>query len=159
MKKLLLTILAVAAISFTANAQLYVGGNVGFGVTASDGGSATAWELSPEVGYNFNDSIAAGVALTFAGSPFSFSVDPYFRWYFAKAGNAKFLADAILSAGKVSDAFIWGLGVSPGIAFNINNRWSVVSHLAFIGYEGAKSGGAFTFSLLNNTRIGFFYNF
>lgn len=151
--------MAVAAISFTAKAQLYVGGNVGLAVTASSGGSATAWEISPEVGYNINDSLAAGLSVSFAGSPFSFSVDPYFRWYFAQAGNVKFLADGIFSAGQTEGLFIWGIGVSPGIAYSINDKWSIVSHLAFVGYEGARSDGAFSFNLLKNTRIGFFYNF
>ena len=156
--------MAVVAASFSAKAQLYVGGNAGLTVIAADGGTGSGWGLSPEVGYNFNNNMAVGVGVNFGGSfekeaPVTFSADPYFRYFFVSGKNVRLFGDAILSIGALDKQFIWGVNVSPGLAFSVGKRWSFVTHLASIGWDVAKTGGAFSFNLLLNPRVGFFYNF
>ena len=60
MKKLIIVI-AIAIISFSANAQIYVGGSINLSAS-----SKTSFIFTPEVGYNLNDSWAAGAALAFS---------------------------------------------------------------------------------------------
>ena len=54
MKKVLMT-LAVAFVAVAANAQVYVGGNVGIASSKSgNGDNVTTYKVLPEVGYNIN---------------------------------------------------------------------------------------------------------
>ena len=64
MKKLFVAAcMAVAALS--ANAQTYVGGEVGLWRDAEDGANQTSFTLAPEIGYNLNDTWALGIALKY----------------------------------------------------------------------------------------------
>ena len=67
MKKILLTAL-VAVASLAANAQVWVGGEVGFNATKTslDGdklGSAAYFNLLPEIGYSINDKFDVAVTI------------------------------------------------------------------------------------------------
>lgn len=120
MKKLFITIAFVAAAMF-AQAQFFVGGNIGLntqsskitveqnGVSASaDGPKWFGFEFNPSVGYMFNDNMGVGLDLVFVygketekgddytlttkGTTLGFA--PYFRYVFAEVDNFKFYADA-----------------------------------------------------------------
>ncbi len=69
MKKILLSAaMMVAAVSF-ANAQWFVGGNVGVNSTSGDlygDETTTNFSIMPKVGYIFNENWAAGVQLGYA---------------------------------------------------------------------------------------------
>lgn len=57
MKKILMS-LAVAFVALAANAQVYVGGNVG--IASSKEGNAdavTTYKVLPEIGYNINENL------------------------------------------------------------------------------------------------------
>lgn len=61
MKKFFMT-LAVVMIAVCANAQVYLGGNVGIASVDYGGDDdETIYSLLPEIGYKFNDNWAAGV--------------------------------------------------------------------------------------------------
>lgn len=69
MKKIILTLAAVAAISFSADAQYFVGGTVGLGFnggkttvdgTSSDNQSKFSLTVAPNIGYCFADNFLAG---------------------------------------------------------------------------------------------------
>ena len=65
MKKILMS-LAVAFVSLAANAQVYVGGNVG--IASSKEGNAdavTTYKVLPEIGYNINENWAIGTTVGF----------------------------------------------------------------------------------------------
>ena len=182
MKKFIVSVLAFAAMAFSANAQLYVGGLVGLDLNAPKASTSFSFFLSPEVGYNFSDKFAAGVALSInpqvtssegtSNSSFSWSIQPYARFKFLNIGKVRFFGDAGIALGTVgysykyentthtNDAlFQWRVGFYPGIAYDINKKWSVVTHLAGISYGGTKNNNAFDLNLLHNVSIGFYYSF
>ena len=49
----------------------------------------------------------------------------------------------------------WGIGVRPGIAVSLTDSWSLVAHVARLGYYG----GAFGFNLNTGSSIGVYYAF
>ena len=64
MKKLLMTLVASVAIAVSANAQVFVGGSVGFGsVKVAGNDSEVTYKIVPEVGYNFNKNWAIGLKI------------------------------------------------------------------------------------------------
>ena len=120
MKKLFITIAFVAAAMF-ANAQFFIGGNLGLGttkgkVTTESQGISTSvdspktmnFTIAPSLGFMFNDNMGVGLDFDFnygkftvkgnnntttvKGSAIGFK--PYFRWVFAEVDNFKFYADA-----------------------------------------------------------------
>lgn len=93
MKKAFLTI-ALAAFAFAANAQLFVGGNLGFNTSSgtskevytsgnttvtTDGklASSTDFYFMPKIGYQINDNMAAGIILGFSSNT---NVTPIYGW-------------------------------------------------------------------------------
>ena len=94
MKKILMS-LAVAFVSLAANAQVYVGGNVG--IASSKEGNAdavTTYKVLPEIGYNINENWAIGTTVGFGkGNPVSIegesrnyvTVEPYARYTFVRS--------------------------------------------------------------------------
>lgn len=154
MKKVLL-VLVLALMALTAKAQLYVGGSLGFSAAGPQ------FALSPELGYEFGNNMAVGSSLTFrfANSFFDFMIDPYFRYYFAEWGPARFFADAsfnfTVESGGGQSGTGWGVGINPGVAFKINDRFSMVTHIMQLGYYY----NAFRFNLNPGSSIGLFYSF
>ena len=157
MKKLIITLFAVLAMTFSAKAQMYVGGMVGLGISSSGGG--TVLTLSPEVGYDFNSKIGAGVLLELQGSPFTWSLNPYFRWKFAQLGKATFLSDFMASFGGFENVFTWGIHAMPGISFEITDKVSFVTRVASIGVSGGSENTSFNLNLFQGAQIGLFYKF
>lgn len=158
MKKLIITLFAILAMTFSAKAQLYVGGSVGLGVVSVSGTSNSSWSLAPEVGYNFSEKIAAGASLELQGSPVSWTVNPYFRWKFAKVGKATFLSDFMASIGGAGSSLIWGLSANPGVAFELTDKVSLVTRFAAIGITGSGGSTAFQLNLFQTAQIGIFFN-
>ncbi len=159
MKKLFLTLVAAMALAFSANAQFYVGGSFGLSVNSTKDHTSSSFYLNPEFGYDFNDKIAAGARVSLSGSPFAFSVDPYFRWKFTKVNSTKFFTDAMVSLGTADKNFMWGLSLQPGISFDITPRLSFVTRIAAIGVRGVENSTAFHLNLFNGASIGIFYHF
>lgn len=121
MKKMILAAL-VAVASLSANAQVWVGGEVGFsaGKTTNNGtklGAGADFNLIPEIGYTLNDKFDIAVAIgiahnngngkAYAGSKGydaygmvlddvnrnAFTLNPYVRYKFANAGDFTFFVD------------------------------------------------------------------
>lgn len=157
MKKVIL-VLVLAMMAFTAKAQLYVGGGLGFVGT----GAGAAFSIAPEVGYGFNDNMAAGasIGLGISSGLTQLSVDPYFRYYFAELGPVRFFGDAhfnfthIMQSGEPGVS-TWGIGVRPGLAVDLTDRWSIVAHVASLGYYQ----GTFQFTLNSGSILGVYYSF
>lgn len=182
MKKIIISILALATISISANANWYAGGGLAFGFSSNNGTSNTTFGIAPEAGYKFSDKCAAGLSLDFSVSSiafsgermgsFQFTVNPYFRYNFVQFGPVTLFGDAVVALGTTkefasskemsvssSPAFIWGVSVQPGLSVAINDAWSLVGHIGGIGYAGTKNTGAFQINLLNQFSIGIFRNF
>ena len=141
MKKVIL-VLALSLMAFTAKAQFYVGGSLHF---LGMGGNGAIFGIAPEAGYNIGNNMSVGASLGFAfggtgeGTGAGMTIDPYFRYYFVDWGPARFFADGHFNFSTSfgnNGSSAWGIGVRPGVAFQLNEHFSMVTHLARIGYYG-----------------------
>lgn len=118
----------VAMCSFTANAQIWVGGSVGFSKfdnesqnenLSSSNNTPTRLYFGPTVGYDFNDKWAVALSLDYSsgnntttfdgppsnncdeinGSSHGFLVTPFVRYTFARSGIVSFYVDGGVSIG------------------------------------------------------------
>ena len=179
MKKILMTMVAVFA-AMNMNAQVYVGGSVGFGsVKAGSLSSESTYKIVPEIGYNLNSEWAIGVALgyqkgncDFGNYDFTFnttevfSVNPYARYTFLNSDMVNVFIDGGLGFASVKDGgSLFQVGLRPGIALKANDKISFVAHIGFVGFETASpkhgdSSNAFGLELDNNNILfGVYYNF
>ena len=182
MKKIF-AIAFVAMMAMTANAQVYVGGNLGFASESYDGDSETVWSIMPEIGYNLNEDWAVGVVVgygegkdktkvdgrTFTDKVKTFTVSPYVRYTAVKLDKVNVFVDGgfgyqNIKWGEVKDN-IWQFGLKPGVAINLNDKLSFVSHFGFLGYKNEKLKGddestkSFGFNLGSEVSFGMYYNF
>ena len=180
MKKLFL-LMATAFVAMSVNAQVYLGGSVNItawstGENAGDR-SETVFKLLPEIGYNLNDKWAIGTVFGYENNKWSgveglsesaFTFSPYARYTFLKTGKVNFFLDGGIGFTTASDAD-WTevtIGVKPGLAVNLTDKLSFVSHLGFFGYDNFNPDGdknnmtSFGLDLSStNLTFGLFYNF
>lgn len=174
MKKLvMMAVMAIVAVS--ASAQVYLGGSLGYKNVdmESKEDALNTLTINPEIGYNLDDNWAIGIGLGFGyskqgdASTTTFTVNPYARYTFARIDKVKFFLDGSVEFGTVKPKDVdaqnaWGIGIKPGIAFDVNDKISLVAHVGFLGYEDThKIDGNKTFGLNldNNLSLGFYYNF
>lgn len=146
MKKIILAAI-VAASAMTANAQVWIGGSLGFNSTTKEVASidvtTTSFEIQPEIGYNLSDQWAVACALGFSTSKTenadaqnTFKINPYARYTFAKSGIASFFVDGGLSYTTYGeDHNRFGIGVQPGVAISLSDNFSFVTKLGSLGYS------------------------
>ena len=184
MKKIFAVAL-VAMMTMTVNAQVYVGGGVGFQTTSQDGNSETFFKLVPEIGYNLDENWAVGIAVGYGehkttlksgnlkttAKVKAFEIAPYARYTFAKFDKVNLFVDGTVdylhtdNAGDKNNTF--SIGLKPGVAVNLNDKLSFVAHAGFLGWttskpdvDGAKSTNTFGFDLDgSDLSFGFYYNF
>jgi len=184
MKKIFAVAL-VAMMTMTVNAQVYVGGGVGFQTTSQDGNSETFFKLVPEIGYNLDENWAVGIAVGYGehkttlksgnlkttAKVKAFEIAPYARYTFAKFDKVNLFVDGTVdylhtdNAGDKNNTF--SIGLKPGVTVNLNDKLSFVAHAGFLGYqnskddyEGAKAANTFGFDLDgSNLSFGVCYNF
>jgi len=185
MKKVLMTLVAAFA-AVSMNAQVYIGGSFAFEAWSSQKNagdkSETVFKLMPEIGYNLNDEWAIGTVIGYQSNKFSgvsfdnvnvpsesaFSISPYARYTFTKLGKVKLFVDGgvgFTSASK-ADWTELSVGFMPGLAVNLSDNLSFVSHIGFIGYDLLNPDGddnnvsKFGLSLDgSNVSFGLYYNF
>ena len=180
MKKILMTMVAAFA-AVSMNAQVYVGGSVGFGSAKMGGGdSESTYKIIPEIGYNLNDQWAVGIALGYQkgtcnfgnldfnpGKREAFSVNPYARYTFLKSDMVNLFVDGGVGFASIKDTgSAFQVGLHPGIALNASEKISLVAHLGFVGFEtfspkgDGESSNAFGLNFDNaNIMLGVYYNF
>ena len=184
MKKIMMTLAAVA-VAATMNAQVYVGGGVGFQTSSYDGNSETYFKIMPEIGYNLDENWAVGISvgygetktkvkeegITMTAKVKSFSVAPYARYTFAKFDKVNLFVDGGVeyvhtkSGDDKNNQF--AIGLKPGVAVNLNDKLSFVAHVGFLGYkydkddyEGAKAANTFGLDIDGSSlSFGLYYNF
>ena len=175
MKKILLT-LAVAAASLTANAQVYLGGEVG--AWRSSDNNHTSVTIHPEVGYKLSDKWDLGLGFGYSYNYYdgakvhNLTVDPYARWSFVKFGPVKLFLDMGFGSNPVKvkdggDAEVaWRVGVMPGVSVALNEKIDFIAHTGFLGYRetdghnSAYGEQGFGFNLPGNDLLfGIVYNF
>lgn len=147
MKKFFMTLAAVA-MAATMNAQGYIGGGVGFQSVSYDGNSESAFTIMPEVGYNLDENMAVGMVVGYGESGKDdhkikkFTIQPYFRYTFAKFDKVNIFAD--LGLGYTNTKYVevknntFYVGVKPGVAVNLNDKLSFVTHAGFLGWQTSK---------------------
>lgn len=171
---MLLTAL-VALMTISASAQVYLGGEVGFWRNPTD--NNTIFKVKPELGYNLDSNWALGLAFGYEYEYVghdqkcnTLSVNPYVRYTFAKFGPVNVFADGGFdfetSKWKGGDAAtIWSIGVRPGVAVNLTEKLSFVSHIGFIGYSDSNDHHAHNLdgfgAVLDGSQLtfGLYYNF
>jgi outer membrane protein len=165
MKKLLLSLVAVAAITFGANAQtekgkIILGGNLGFNSTKVDGAAKADVNFSvvPSVGFfvGNNFAVGTGVGYNYNKSVSSrnqneaFEVAPFGRYYVNLTDQFKFFGQLSvpLAFGTVKDVNAngdtgaklgtttsIGVNVAPGFAFFPNKKVGIEFSVNGLGYE------------------------
>ena len=174
MKKIMMTI-AAAFVATAMNAQGYIGGSLGFKTSSYDGESTTTWNITPEVGYNLSDSWAIGVAVGYGQSGKGdnkikrFEVAPYARYTVAKLSMVNVFLDGTVGYAHTDNAGYklntFGVGIKPGVAVNLNDKLSFVTHFGFLGYQNdkvkgdSKSTNSFGLNIDNNVSFGLYLNF
>ena len=156
MKKIMMTLAAVA-VAATMNAQMYIGGGINFINSTNKTNPAaestrTAFAIAPEFGYKLDDKLGVGIVLGFGTGKnkienttvnhnvstetksTTFSVKPYLRYQALTAGNFNVFVDGGLgfsttSSDNMKAAMDFALFVTPGIAYNVNEKWSIVAKL------------------------------
>lgn len=165
MKKILIAVF-IAAVSLSANAQVWVSGQLGFntartsvdGTTLSKGRNFT---IAPEVGYKLNDKLDIAMKIGYAHAKNStlfnynlgidqdftangFQIAPYVRYTFAKAGNFSFFADGgfgyalIHVNGYDKSVHAWEIAIEPGVSYALSDKFGLVAHVGNIGWQYAK---------------------
>jgi len=179
MKKMILAAL-VAVCSLSANAQVWVGGQVGFAVAHDDASdvNVTTFNITPEVGYTLSDKwdIAMQIGYNYSKKEDqdafgAFTIAPYARYTFANSGKVGFFLDmgfGIQTGDFYSNALgknyydetAWHVGVRPGIKFAASDKVTLVATTGFLGYQAAGDDNAFGFNVNgNNLQLGAYYSF
>jgi len=143
MKKLLLVaVIACAAIS--ANAQVYLGGTAGVWRNDDNGAKTTSFQITPEIGYNFNESWAIGASLGYIyekdnAKKSAFGISPYVRYSYYENEVVRLFLDGGFGymRTKVGDNSENGfeVGIRPGIAIKLNDTFSMIGKVGFLGYR------------------------
>lgn len=157
MKKILaLVVMTIVSLSAMAE-DLYVGGSLNFWRNSTD--KHTTITILPEIGYKLNKTWDLGMEIGYQHDEVGadddkvignfFQIAPYARCTFYQVGIVDLFVDGgfgILTGktryhGESSKAATaWNIGFKPGIAVNVNSKFSLLAHLGFLGYEGANDG-------------------
>ena len=160
MKKTVVLLLMTLA-TFTANAQIWLGGEIGVSTNKTTLGSdqmnsSSCIEIAPEVGYSLNDRWAVAlrvgythlnnyeiqlIDITTMGNCNQFSIEPFVRYTAFRANNVSFFFDggvhysALHKSGYDSPLNNLGIGIRPGVSLALGKTVSLVGHLGSIGYD------------------------
>lgn len=170
MKKLMM-IAAMMIAAISVNAQVYVGGSLGFSSVKPEGGdSQTAFNINPEIGYGLSDNLAVGAVLGFdyaKDSYTAFEISPYVRYKAIQWDNVNIFFDGAIDFTSYKpdggeSATAWGVGIKPGVEFKASDHISFVAHMGFLGYEDThkiNNKKTFGLNLHNDVTFGVYYNF
>jgi hypothetical protein len=165
----------------TQSGGFLVGGGMSFSSTSFQSGADTQtnFEIHPKVGYFIADNIALGLDLGYGASggrdkATTFEVGPFIRFYkplgessFYFYGEGNIRAGFGKSAAEVKSSTVY-FGVSPGIAYFFNDKFSLDFAFEGISYEVVDPNkdndrdrrNIFTFGLDSfKPTLGFYYFF
>lgn len=191
MKKIMMTLAAVA-VAATMNAQVWVGGELGFKSSHNNGSEDTqkTFDIAPEIGYNLDDNFSVAIKLGYSYSDAldwdevlgttnifgsyrtnAFSIKPYIRYTFVKAGNFSAFVDGGLNyttmhaQGADNNLNVFGAFVTPGIAYAVSDKVGLVAHLGqglYFNHTWLKDSfrnNTYGLNLTNGISFGAYYNF
>lgn len=158
MKKIVLTAL-VAVSALCANAQVWVGGSLGFNSHKFDGDdkSTTTIEVAPTIGYSLDENWDIALEVAYKSSSYdgktndSFHIAPFARYNFAKCGIATFFVDGGFGFGKESvtkETTVMGvktevssnqnafnIGIRPGVKIELSPKVELDAKMGCFGYH------------------------
>lgn len=169
MKKVMISLALVIAMSFSAAAQQgskWLGG--GLTISSTDDGNdntTSNFSISPRFGYYFNDKWAVGFGLSYSSTTqedassneiktTGLGLVPFLRYKCVEAGKFNFFGQCELSytsynreatTGPVtikSDYKTTGLDIKPGVAYNINETFAIELTMPSILSYYSNSGDA-----------------
>lgn len=164
--------LFVMMVAFSVKAQVYVGGAVSFWHDDDDFES-TSFTIAPEVGYNFNEKWAIGGSLEFTynkvedAKTTGFAIAPYARYSYYENKIVRLFLDGGfgVSTYKIEDNDAvtgFEIGLKPGIAIKLNDKFSLVAKCGFLGYREdymlGKNGAGLALTS-EDLSFGFHYEF
>ena len=186
----LLVITFLMTISFAASAQIYVGGSIGGSDGKAESTNAKSWaiDISPEVGYAFNENWAAGARISYGKSVQEinsqyldkkttdvslFTINPYAVYAPIKFHNFAVCAEIGASlTPKLSGAeySIYSVYVTPLLTYSVNDHIILKTGLDFAKLSvagdtngtfkfGVSAGGDDAFNITDDFSIGFVYRF
>lgn len=186
----LLVIAFLMTISLAASAQIYVGGSIGGSYVKAESTNAKSWaiNISPEVGYIFNENWAAGARITYGKSVQEinsqyldkkatnvslFIINPYAVYTPIKFHNFAVCAEMGASyTPKLSEAnySMYSAYITPLLTYSVNDHIILKTGLDFAKFSvsgdtngtfkfGASVGADDVLSISDNFSIGFVYRF
>ena len=186
----LLVIAFLLTISFAASAQIYVGGSIGGSYAKAESTNAKSWaiEISPEVGYVFNENWAAGARISYCKSVRKittqyldetstnvslFTINPYAIYAPIKFKNFAVCAEMGVSyTPRLSGAIyaVYNAYVTPLLTYSLNDhiilktgldcaKFSISGNTNGTFTFGASAGGENALNIADDFSIGFVYKF
>ena len=168
MKKILLVIGLALLFSFSARAQLMLGGDVSFSHNARE--KVTSFTFSPDIGYTLDDFFV-GVLLDFGHyrnaeegtTERNYGITPYVDYSFWSAESLSVFAEAGCSISTVSDGdkpslLDWTPYLALGLELELAEHWSVELMFATLEYSLYRREASFSV-LGNSFSAGLYYSF
>jgi len=138
MKRILLLMILFVGACYSADAQWYFGGGLGFG-KGSEGQFSVY--IAPEAGYYLTNSLTVGGKLSYYSGYNQFGIDPYARWNFLKPTSpVRILATVHAPLKFASDYFSYGFYLQPGISIALGAKARLECHVGAFGWGSVKSG-------------------
>lgn len=162
MKKIILMILFLAGTLAVSAQGWYTGGEVGFWRDKEM--KSTSFSVVPDFGYSFNSHWSAGAKLGFhhVSEPKTsiLTIDVYARYTYYTKGIVSLYADGGAGFGTI-DAEGFQVGITPGIAVQLNDHFSVLATVGYLGYRDKYLGeSGFGLHLKSSDlKFGFYYSF
>lgn len=168
MKKILLLTGLVLLFSFSARAQITLGGDISFSHNARE--KLSSFSISPDIGYSIDDFFV-GVLLDFGQDrnvgegtvENHFGITPYVDYIFWTAEPLSAFAEAGLGISTVSDdgkpsSLDWAPYLSLGVELEMAEHWSVQLVIGTLEYSLYRRETNFSI-LGNGFSAGLYYTF
>ena len=175
MKKFFISAVLATAIVFSASAQFWVGGSVGFASERennADGDriwSESVFSISPEVGFSLNNRWDVGLGLGLINEGFRvgsdgdresasfFSVAPFVQYTFLEFGRIQLLCRASVGFGMLNDddwrETVFGINVTPFVHYVISDRFNLFAGLNFLSLNFARLSESFDGTSLGSASM------
>lgn len=156
MKRYLLVVLVIVCSCLESNARWFVGGTFGTGYRKEKFGLV----FKPQVGFEFNDRWAVGLAggLAFSDGDVMDIVNPYLR--FNCWNNGSFYIDVKASADMTICNSSYLVGLKPSLRYAFNDHWQLATDVGILGVDidDGDVGSAFVLSA-TNVELALIYRF
>lgn len=159
---------AVAMISATSFAQVWIGGGVNISCTKDDDDNKTNdASIEALVGYDLNEKLAVAAEFEFSHNEYTFnmcngwSITPFVRYNFIEVGSAKVFGDALVGFGSIhvcgddENSNLLRLGVRPGVSYEFTEKIGLEATFGYLGWSRTKynDNKVNTFGLNANTGL------